>query len=143
MAGTTPILVHNTDGGCPTVDFAHGTSLKNAQNIRDNGLNTDLARANANGGKLNRPGSFYAHQISGPTDPGVQSAYEWGLRVDPESPSSVLIGRLPQATYDGLAEQGLVTVRSVGEGVPDETIFHLDAFPTLNRDMTWLTILTP
>lgn len=139
VAGGTPVLVHN----CGTVDFAHGTSLKNAENIRANGLSADAARANANGGSLNRPGSFYAHQIAGPADDGVQSAYEWGMRVDPDSPASVLIGRLPKSTYNDLVDQGLVTVRPVGEGVPDETIFHPDSFPILNRDMEWLTILTP
>lgn len=139
VASDTPVLVHN----CDTIDFAHGTSLKNAQNIRDNGLSADAARANANGSSLNQPGSFFTHQISGPTDDGIQSAYEWGLRVDPNSPSSVLIGRLPKASYDSLVDQGLVTVRNTGEGVPGETIFHPDSFPTLNRDMQWLTILTP
>ena len=55
----------------------------------------------------------------------------------------MLIGRLPRATYDELVDQGLVTVRPVGEGVPDETIFHPDSFAILNRDIQWLTILTP
>jgi hypothetical protein len=76
-------------------------------------------------------------------DDGVQSAYEYGLRVDPDSPSSVLIGRLPQSTYDSLVEEGLVTVRNTGEGMPHETIFQHDSFPVLNREMQWLTILTP
>ncbi len=139
-AGAQPILVHNCGG---SVDFAHGTSLKHAESIRANGLSSGTARANANGGSLNKPGSFFTHRVTSSVDDGVQSAYEYGLRVDPESPSSVLVGRLPKSTYDDLVERGLVTTRNTGEGMPDETIFHPDSFDILNRDMNWLAILTP
>ena len=92
---------------------------------------------------MSRPGSFFMHQISGPGDPGFQSAYEWGLRVDGESPSTVLVGRLPLSTFESLKKAGLVTVREVGEGVPDETIFHPDSFEILNREMQWIAKVTP
>ena len=32
--------------------------------------------------------------------------------------------------------------RSASEGVPDEAIFHPDSFPTLNREILWLKILS-
>ncbi|MBO8192836.1 RHS domain-containing protein [Streptomyces oryzae] len=94
-------------------------------------------------GSLARPGHFYPHEVNGPTHPGVQSAYEWGLRKSADSPASVLIGRMPEETYQKLISQGHVTVREVGEGVPPETIFHPDSFPELNKAMQWMDPITP
>jgi hypothetical protein len=39
VAGATAVLVHN----CGTIDFAHGSSLENAQSIMDNGVGRDAA----------------------------------------------------------------------------------------------------
>ncbi|MFE9335931.1 putative T7SS-secreted protein [Streptomyces sp. NPDC007063] len=127
----------------PYRDFAHGTAHHFAENIKNNGLSHDAGRAATSGGSLARPGHFYAHEVNGPTHPGFQSAYEWGLRKSADSPASVLIGRLPEETYQKLVSQGHVTVREVGEGVPPETIFHPDSFPELNREMQWMDPITP
>ncbi|MGI5349423.1 putative T7SS-secreted protein [Streptomyces sp. CA-250714] len=127
----------------PYRDFAHGTSLRFAEDIKANGLSQDAGRVSTSGGSLARPGHFYAHEVDGPTHPGFQSAYEWGLRKSSDSPSSVLIARIPEETYQRLVSQGHVTVREIGEGVPPETIFHPDAFSDLNREIQWLGPITP
>lgn len=132
-----------TAGDCQFRDFAHGTSRRFADDIMNNGLDAEAGRAATHGGSMSRPGSFFTHAVDGGDSPGFQSAYEWGLRVDPSSPSTVLVGRLPEETYQRLVADGLVEVRQVGEGVPDETIFHPGAFETLNREMEWIAKVTP
>lgn len=126
-----------------TRDFAHGTSLQHADNIIQNGVSAEAGQAAAHGGTMNRPSSFFTHEVAGGDSPGFQSAYEWGLRVDPNSPSTVIVGRLPENVYQSLLDRGLIEVRTVGEGVPDETIFHPDSFETLNRTMEWIAKVTP
>jgi RHS repeat-associated protein len=124
-----------------SVDFAHGTSVANAENIMANGLSADAGQAASRGGFFSRPGSFFTHQVEGAGDPGVQSAYEFGLRQGPDS--SVLIGRLPRSTFDSLKAAGQVMVRSIGEGVPDETVFSPDSFGVLNSEMRWIAHIIP
>ncbi|RKN46686.1 RHS repeat-associated core domain-containing protein [Streptomyces hoynatensis] len=138
-----PLMWADPLGLGPYREFAHGTSLNFAEDILANGLSADAGRAATNGGAMSRPGSFFTHEVAGGDSPGFQSAYEWGLRVDGESPSTVIVGRLPESTYQRLLDEGLVEVRTVGEGVPDETIFHPDSFETLNREMNWIAKVTP
>ncbi|MEU5540571.1 RHS repeat-associated core domain-containing protein, partial [Streptomyces sp. NPDC020362] len=127
----------------PYRDFAHGTSKKFATDITENGLSADANHAATNGGSSSIPGHFFTHEVDGAQSPGFQSAYEWGLRVDRQSPSSVVIMRLPEATYQRLVDQGHVLIREVGEGVPDETIFHPNSFETINKEAQWLGPITP
>ncbi|MGY0497345.1 RHS repeat-associated core domain-containing protein [Nocardia sp. FBN12] len=124
-------------------EFAHGTSLDNANNIVNNGLDANAGQAATHGGLMSRPGSFFTHEVAGGDSPGFQSAYEWGLRVDPNSPSTVIVGRIPENVYQQLLERGHVEVRAVGEGVPDETIFHPRSFETLNATLEWIAKVTP
>ncbi|WP_024805794.1 putative T7SS-secreted protein [Nocardia sp. BMG51109] len=128
---------------CGHRDFAHGTSLGHAENIMNNGISAEAGQAATHGGSMSRPGSFFTHEVAGGQSPGFQSAYEWGLRVDPNSPSTVIVGRLPEATYQSLREGGLIEIRGIGEGVPDETIFHPRSFEILNREMEWIAKVTP
>ncbi|WP_306356196.1 MULTISPECIES: DUF6531 domain-containing protein [unclassified Nocardia] len=128
---------------CSYRDFAHGTSQRHAESIVGNGLSAEEGRAATHRGLMSRPGSFFTHEVDGGNSPGVQSAYEWGLRVDPNSPSTVIIGRLPESIYQQLVDSGLVKVRDAGEGVPAETIFHPDSFEVLNREMEWIAKFTP
>ncbi|MFH8768170.1 putative T7SS-secreted protein [Streptomyces sp. NPDC017958] len=127
----------------PYRDFAHGTSQRFATDIVENGLSADAGRSATNGGSMSRPGHFFTHEVAGMHSPGFQSAYEWGLRVDRQSPSSVVIMRLRDETYQSLVDQGHVIIREVGEGVPNETIFHPAAFETINREAQWLGPITP
>ncbi|MCX4099213.1 RHS repeat-associated core domain-containing protein, partial [Nocardia sp. alder85J] len=128
---------------CEFRDFAHGTSRAYADNIVDNGLSADAGRDATHGGRMSRPGSFFTHEVDGPDSPGIQSAYEWGLRVDSNSPSTVIIGRIPEQVYQSLLKDGLIQIREVGEGVPLETIFHPDSFEVLNREIEWIAKMTP
>ncbi|MEV0361146.1 RHS repeat-associated core domain-containing protein [Nocardia fusca] len=125
-------------------DFAHGTSADHAEYIMLYGLNAQVARTASAGGAVSRPGAFFTHEVDSGKSPGFQAAYEWGLRHSTAtSPSTVLVGRLPESTYQNLVERGLVTVRPVGHGVPDETIFNPWSFHVLNDQMEWIAKVTP
>lgn len=125
-------------------DFAHGTSAAHADYISVYGLKSEVARTASAGGAMGRPGAFFTHEVENGQSPGFQAAYEWGLRHSTgDSPSTVLVGRLPESAYQELVEQGLITVRPVGHGVPDETIFHPWSFHLLNDQMEWITKVTP
>lgn len=129
---------------CEHRDFAHGTSRRHADNIQDNGLSAEDSRDSAKKGSMNRPSSFFTHEVESGDSPGFQAAWEWGARQDGAAESTVLVGRLPESVYQDLVSRGLVEVRSgVGDGVPDETIFHPDSFETLNREMKWIARVTP
>ncbi|MGW0180620.1 RHS repeat-associated core domain-containing protein [Nocardia sp. NPDC003345] len=124
-------------------DFAHGTSADHAEYIMTYGLNQQVAATASRGGSMSRRGSFFTHEVENGSSPGFQAAYEWGLRHSQYSPSTVLVGRLPESTYQELVGKGLVTVRKVGDGVPDETIFAPGSFTTLNDQMDWKWKVTP
>ncbi|MEV6335545.1 RHS repeat-associated core domain-containing protein [Nocardia vinacea] len=128
---------------CAYRDFAHGTSRAHADDITDNGISAEASRENAKKGSMNRPSSFFTHEVEHGGSPGVQAAYEWGARIEGWQSSTVIIGRLPESTYQRLVDMGLVEVRKAGEGVPDETIFHPDSFEILNREMQWIAKFTP
>lgn len=135
-AGCEPVRTHR--------DFAHGTSADHANYIALYGLNSQVARTASAGGAMSRPGAFFTHEVEGGQSPGFQAAYEWGLRHSTAtSPSTILVGRLPESTYQELLEQGMVTVRPVGHGVPDETIFSPLSFHLLNAHMEWIAKVTP
>ncbi|GGL02131.1 DUF6531 domain-containing protein [Nocardia jinanensis] len=124
-------------------DFAHGTSADHAEYIQMYGLNQQVAVTASRRGSMGRPGSFFTHEVDGDRSPGFQAAYEWGLRHSQYSSSTVLVGRLPESTYQELVEKGLVTVRPVGRGVPDETIFAPGSFAVLTAQMEWIARVTP
>jgi len=65
------------------ISFAHGTSLENARSMQQIGLNEAAARANSLGSHT--PGAFFTHLLGPPEEPGpgLQMAYEWGLRHSP------------------------------------------------------------
>ncbi len=120
--------------------FAHGTARTYAEDIAANGLNTGAARAASRGGRVNSPGSFFTHEIGPPDNPGpgLQPAYEWGLRHSPRP--VVLIATLPESVYLDVERQGLVRVeRFVGatDDDPLQTVFSPESFPTVNRQATW------
>lgn len=125
------------------MDFAHGTTTAHAQNILDNGLSSDYASASSSGGSIGRPGSFFTYGIDGPSNPALSDAAQWGVTRNGgvRSGASVLVGRLPASTYQSLMDQGLITLRTTGEGMPEETLFHPDAFPILNEQMQWIAHL--
>ncbi|MGW5381457.1 DUF6531 domain-containing protein [Nocardia sp. NPDC003963] len=137
------LVPYECESGRTHRDFAHGTSADHAEYIRLYGLNQQVARTATRGGLRSRRGSFFTHEVEGSGSPGFQAAYEWGLRHAQDSPSTVLVGRLPEATYQDLVRRDLVTVRPVGNGVPDETIFAPGAFVDLNNHMEWIAKVTP
>ncbi len=126
-------------GGQQTLRFAHGTSEASGASV-EAGLNFEKAFAASRGGES--PGSFFAHAV-GPASapgPGLQLAFEWGLRYT-ENPV-VLIGELPMSVADKMIESGLLEIRTLkgGGGVP-QLVFSPEAFPSFNESVRWITTL--
>ncbi|GAA1311628.1 type IV secretion protein Rhs [Planotetraspora silvatica] len=122
LADATPVLVHNCD---EFIDFAHGTTTAHAENIAANGLNSAAAKAASNGGKVAQPGRFFTYRVSGGGDPNLSTAAQWGVTRNggARDGASVVITRMCKCTYDRLVQEGHITTRVTGEGMPEETIF--------------------
>lgn len=127
-------------GLAPYRDFAHGTTSAEAQDIMDNGLSQSQAQAAFHGGSLGRPGSLFTYELAGPGDPALSVAAQWGVTRNGgvAKGASVLVGRLPEATYQDLLSKGMITLRTTGQGMPEETIFDPAAYGTLNQEMQWV-----
>ena len=121
-------------------EFAHGTLTSDAQNIVDNGLSETRAQATSYGGAIGRPGSLFTYQVSGGSDPAFSTAAQWGVTRNGgvAKGASVIVGRLPESTYQDLLQKGLITLRTTGQGMPEETVFAPAAFATLNQEMQWV-----
>ncbi|RKG83990.1 hypothetical protein D7W82_23580 [Corallococcus sp. CA049B] len=120
--------------------FAHGTSPRSAASIVEGGLNASKASASSRGGFFSRPGSFFGFELGPPgaPGPGLQLAYEFGLRMDGNP--SVVIGEIPMSLYESLATRGLVAVRPI-PGVPvPEIIFSPAAFGEINASVRWTVL---
>jgi hypothetical protein len=123
-------------GGEAVRDFAHGTSLENAQHIMSNGLDEAAARAASTGGRYAQRGAFFSFEVSPSAQEGVQLAYEMGLKRG-TSQCVVLICRLPASTVSQLEKEGLVRTGSIpGVDLP-ETVFSPAAFSRINRVAEW------
>lgn len=123
--------------------FAHGTSPEYATNIQGGGLNEEAARAASRGGSANQPGSFHTHEIGPPgaPGPGLQAAYEWGLRQAAQP--AVLIGILPEALVEELIRAGHLTVEptpGAEPGFPQQYVFHPESYNTVNENVRWQVI---
>ncbi|MBY8885843.1 DUF3990 domain-containing protein [Streptomyces sp. PTM05] len=88
LAGTTPILVHNTDSGCGFTDLYHGTTKSAAANIRANGVDTSFSSRPMDFGN-----GFYTTR-----DP--QQAADWAARFGKNG--TVLHFRIPTSQLDSL-----------------------------------------
>ena len=130
IADTTSVLVHNCN---EDIDFAHGTTLEHAQNIEANGLSSDAARAASSGGSVGQPGSLFTYRVTGPGDPALNDAAQWGVTRNGgvRDGSAVSIFRMCRCTYDSLVKSGDITTRVTGEGMPEEVIFGPGAMPYL------------
>ena len=135
LAGNTPVLVHNCG---EELDFAHGTTSAHANNIETNGLSTDAAKAASSGGKVAQPGNLFSYNISGPGDPNLNVAAQWGVTRNngARSGAAVSIFRMCKCTYDRLLSEGHITTRTTGVGMPEEVIFGPGAMPFLRRIAT-------
>ena len=130
------LTVHN--GNEAYVTFAHGTSRTYTSSIKA-GLSETAGRANSKGGSYSKPGAFHVHEIGPPEAPGsgIQLAYEWALRHDPNGRVAVMIGRIPRSTYDRLRSEGKLVVENVGVGL-DQTVFKPDSYKDFNTEVEWL-----
>lgn len=130
IAGTTPVLVHNCN---EDLDFAHGTTLEHAQKIEANGLSSDAARDASSGGSVGQPGSLFTYRVTGPGDPALSDAAQWGVTRNGgvRDGSAVSIFRMCRCTYDNLVKSGDITTRVTGEGMPEKVIFGPGAMPYL------------
>lgn len=125
LASRLAVVIENE----PFRDFAHGSSLDNIRDIVENGFNSSKAKANSSGGRVNRPGSFFA--VALPQDGGIQIAYEFGLRKDYRP--AILIMRLPENKFLELEEAGDALSRPIaGAEYIMETIFRPSSFDVLN-----------
>ena len=88
LAGSTPILVHNTDGGCGFTDLYHGTTKSAAASIRANGVDTGFSTRPMDFGN-----GFYTTR-----DP--QQAADWAARFGKNG--TVLHFRIPTSQLDSL-----------------------------------------
>jgi Pretoxin HINT domain len=131
-AGETAVLVHNCDDD---IDFAHGTTADHADNIAENGLSGDAARAASHGGSVGRPGSLFTYRVSGPGDPNLNIAAQWGVTRNGGVREGAAVGifRMCRCTYDRLVREGHITTRVTGEGMPEEVIFGPGALPFLRH----------
>jgi hypothetical protein len=125
------------------ISFAHGTSLENARSMQQIGLNEAAARANSLGSHT--PGAFFTHLLGPPEEPGpgLQMAYEWGLRHSPMP--VVLIGKLPEHIFQELEASGLIITQPVPGAkaeyqVPLETVFYPASYPAVNQYVHWQII---
>ena len=119
----------------PTLDFAHGTTSASASSIAASGLDEAAAASASSGGQFAQPGSFFAFAIAPGDTEGIQLAYEMGLRHGDDV--CVLVGTIPQSTYDDLARAGFVNVSPLpGVQIP-EVVFSPEAFEQINRDAVW------
>jgi hypothetical protein len=123
-----------------TVSFAHGTSLENAHNIQQMGLDATAARAHSLG--AHAPGAFFTHLLGPPDEPGrgLQMAYEWGLRHS--AMPVVLIGELPEHVFRELEVSRRIVTQPVPGAqikyhVPHEMIFYPAAYPIVNQHVQW------
>ncbi|MEC4895834.1 MAG: RHS repeat-associated core domain-containing protein [Oscillatoria sp. PMC 1051.18] len=121
-------------------DFAHGTSLENIDNIINNGINNEAAKANSKGGLVNRPGSFFTVPL--PQNGGIQTAYEFGLRHSDQP--AVLIMRVPENIFHNLEANNQVFSRPIaGAENMTETIFRPESFDTLNQYAEFPQVIDP
>ncbi|MBP2337371.1 hypothetical protein JOF41_003549 [Saccharothrix coeruleofusca] len=99
LAGSAPFMVHNCD---EQLDFAHGTTVEHAANIDQNALSGDAARAASHGGRLGQPGNLFTYAISGPGDPNLSNAAQWGVSRNggARSDAAVVVARMCRCTYN-------------------------------------------
>lgn len=140
--GASDIESRTEVGGVPNQvkAFAHGTSLENAKNIEERGLNADEALKHSRGRHIE---GFFTHEIGPPSNPGVglQQAADWaGMRHAVEDMALVIIS-IPALTFDALKLAAQVKTGPVpgfeGTPMPDETIFLPSAFDVVNREATF------
>jgi hypothetical protein len=119
-----------------STSFAHGTTLKAAEDISVNGLNQAKAYGASKRGLGAERGSFFTfEQAQG----AKQLAYEMGLRH--EDGGAVLICTMPSSTVKQLMAQGLMRVGDVpGIHLP-ETVFSPGAFDIINAVAKWRIIV--
>lgn len=121
-------------------EFAHGSSLENIQGLIKNGLNSSKAKANSSGGRVNRPGSWFAIPL--PQDGAIQVAYEFGLRKS-DKPAILIMG-LPEDIHRQLEDNGDAFSRPIaGQETLIETIFRPSSFDRLNDRAEFLQIIDP
>lgn len=125
------------------IDFFHGSSRESVESIVNNGLDSSLARSRSGGGLVNRPGSFFAIEVSEPE--ALQIAYEFGLnRVFDYNDVRILVMRVPENTIRHLEINELIIRRPIaGIETTTETIFLPESFETLNRVVEFPQIIVP
>ncbi|WP_375492777.1 RHS repeat-associated core domain-containing protein [uncultured Nostoc sp.] len=130
----------------PDRDFAHGSSLEYIDNIINNGFDQNAASNSSRGGRVNRPGSFFAIELTQQGGPSVGEkltlSYNFGKRHAEEP--AVLIMRLPGEVFSQLEATNKVITRPIA-GAEDftETIFKPESFDILNQHATFPEIVDP
>jgi hypothetical protein len=120
--------------------FAHGTSLKNAENIVKHGLNAAEALKHTRGRHTE---GFFTHELGSPSNPGpgLQQAADWaGIRHVGEDKALVIISML-DSVFNTLKLSDRAKTGPVPGfermPMPDETIFTPSAFDVVNREATF------
>jgi RHS repeat-associated protein len=120
--------------------FAHGTSAESAESVTQ-GLRADAAIANTRGGTALTPGSFFAHEVGPPSapGPGLQLAYEWGLRHS-RNPV-IVVGVLPGRVAQVLMRRNLLRILPV-PGMPgvEQLVFLPGSYGIVNNSVRWQVV---
>ena len=136
-------LLGFTAGGGAVADesavlrFAHGTSPAFVESVTT-GLDAEATAAASAGGTALPRGSFFAHEIGPPgaPGPGLQLAYEWGLRHSPTP--AVMIGQIPRSVATSLIKSGALRILRL-EGAPiPQLVFDPSSFRRVNASVQWL-----
>ncbi|MGW4786512.1 RHS repeat-associated core domain-containing protein [Streptomyces sp. NPDC004230] len=135
LAGATPLLVHNCD---ESLDFAHGTTVEHADNIEAGGLSSDAAKEASSGGQVAQPGNLFTYELTRGGGSNINVAAQWGVTRNSGSRSgaAVSIFRMCKCTYDRLVQEGHITTRVTGDGMPEEVIFGPGAMEHLRLVQT-------
>ena len=131
-----PVAYSDPLGLYETMDFAHGTTAEHADDIAENGLNGDAARAAAHGGTGDKPGSLFTYQVEGGGDPNFTRAAQWGVTRNGgvKDGAAVLVFRMSKENYTRLLGEGHITTQVTDEttGIV-EHIFGPGAMPFLTK----------
>jgi len=131
VAGT-PVLVHNCG---EFEDFAHGTDLKSAENILNDGLSEVASKDNLVGSKA--PGNFFTVPVDqADIQAALDTAAYWGGRHGGQT--CVVVCRLPSSVLSNLESSSLLR-RTTG---PTQAVFHPDSFKVINEHAEWFGPIT-
>ena len=109
------------------IDFAHGTTVANAERILDEGVSESAIRGASSGSR--EPGSFFTIRID-PNDPDAALEHAlWWARERHGGECVVVVCSIPEGLADQLERNGLLR----NSRQPIESVFRPGSFPLINE----------